>query len=119
VKFIIKLVIAAVIINACARAGQAAWTYYQLKDVAQQTLIFGATATPTQLHEEILRRAVALEVPLTGENLQVTRNGARTAATASYTQPVELFPNYRYPFKFSFEVDGLAVMTRPEGPAAN
>jgi hypothetical protein len=117
VKFIIKLVIAAIIINACARAGHAAWRYYQLKDVAQQTLIFGATATPMQLHEEILRRAVALEVPLDGENLKVTRNGARTAATASYTQPVELFPNYRYPITFSFEVDGLAVLTRPDGSA--
>ena len=109
-KLIIKLVIAGIILNACARAGQAAWKYYQLKDVAQQTLIFGANATIMQLHQEILQRAVSLDVPLAPESLEVTRDGARTAAKASYTELVELFPNYRYPFKFNFEVDGLAVM---------
>jgi hypothetical protein len=116
VKLLIKLVIVGIIINASARAGHAAWKYYQLKDVAQQTLIFGTNATPMQLHEEILRRAVALDVPLAAENLQVTRNGPRTAAIASYTQPVELFPNYRYPMKFSFEVDGLAVLAQRDAP---
>ena len=110
VKLLIKLVIAGVILNASARAGQAAWKYYQLKDVAQQTLIFGANATPMQLHQEILQRALSLNVPLAPESLEVTRDGARTAAKASYTELVELFPNYRYPFKFAFEVDGLAVM---------
>jgi hypothetical protein len=110
VKLLIKLVIAGVVLNAAARAGQAAWDYYQLKDVAQQTLIFGTSATPTQLHEEILRRAAGLEIPLAAENLEVKREGPRTSAKASYTQQVELFPNYRYPFDFSFEVDGLAVM---------
>ena len=109
-KLIIKLVIAGVILNAAARAGMAAWDYYQLKDVAQQTLIFGANATPMQLHEEILRRAAGLEIPLATENLEVTRVGSRTSAKASYTQQVELFPNYYHPFNFSFEVDGLAVM---------
>ena len=115
-KLFIKLVIVGIIVNASARAGHAAWKYYQLKDVAQQTLIFGTNATPMELHEEILRRAVGLDVPLAAENLQVTRNGPRTAAVASYTQPVELFPNYRYPMEFAFEVDGLAILTRRGAP---
>jgi hypothetical protein len=110
VKLLIKLVIAGIVLNASARAGQAAWRHYQLKDVAQQTLIFGANATPMELHEEILRRAAGLEMPLATDNLEVARVGSRTSAKASYTQPVELFPNYHYPFNFSFEVDGLAVM---------
>ena len=111
-KLLIKLVIAGIVLNASARAGKAAWDYYQLKDVTQQTLIFGANATPMQLHEEILRRAAGLEIPLATENLEVARVGPRTSAKASYTQPVELFPNYFYPFNFSFEVDGLAVMVQ-------
>ena len=108
-KTIIKLVIAGIILNACARAGQAAWQYYQLKDATQQTLIFGADATMVQLHEQIMRRAGELEVPLPGANLEITRDGPRTMARAAYTQPVELFPNYNYPFKFTFSVDALSV----------
>ena len=108
-KLLIKLVIAGIILNAAARAGQAAWEYYQLKDTAQQTIVFGAEETRQQLHDEIMKRAVALEIPLAGENLAVLRDGSRTSAKASYTQPVELFPNYFYPFTFSFEVDALSV----------
>jgi hypothetical protein len=109
VKTIIKLVIAGIILNACARGGQAAWQYYQLKDQAQQTLIFGADATMRQIHDQIMRRAAELDVPLPSEGLEITRDGSRTMARAAYTQPVELFPRYRYPFKFSFNVDALSV----------
>ena len=108
-KTIIKLLIAAIILNACARAGQAAWQYYQLKDAAQQTLIFGGDATMRELHDQILRRAIEFEVPLAGENLDITRDGPRTLARAAYTQQVEVFPTYRYPFRFSFSVDALSV----------
>ena len=108
-KTIIKLVIAGIILNACARGGQAAWQYYQLKDAAQQTLIFGADATMRDLHAQILRRASEFEVPLPSEGLEITRDGPRTMAKAAYTQRVELFPRYFYPFKFSFSIDALSV----------
>src|SRR5688572_19610150 len=108
-RTIAKLLVVVAILNATARAAMAAWTYYQFKDAAQQTLIFGASATTEQLHELILRRAVELELPVEPQNLEVTRDGPRTRARASYTQPVELFPRYSYPFDFTFAVDALAV----------
>ena len=114
-KTLIKLIVAGLVLNACARGAQAAWDYYQLKDAAQQTVVFGAGTSIDQLREEIMRRAAALQIPLTAENLEVTRNGPRTAARASYTQSVELFPRYSYPFTFEFEVDALAVTpSRPD-----
>ena len=108
-KTIIKLLIVAAILNATARAAMAAWTYYQFKDAAEQTVIFGSGATTAQLHGQIVRRAQELEVPIEPQDLQVTRDGARTVAEATYTQPVELFPRFSYPFTFSFSVDALAV----------
>ena len=108
-KTIIKLIIAAIILNAVARSAMAAWSYYQLKDAAQQTILFGAGATTSQLQEQILRRAAELEVPLPPGSVTVTRDGPRTRAEAAYTQQIELFPNYRYPFDFSFQVDALSV----------
>lgn len=108
-KTIIKLLIVAAILNACARGAIAAWSYYQFKDVTEQALIFGANASPAVLHEQIMRRAADLEIPVQSQDVQVMRDGARTLAQVSYTQAVELFPNYEYPFKFSFSVNALAV----------
>ena len=108
-KTIVKLIIAAAVIHACFRGSQAAWGYYQFKDAAQQTIIFGYGSTVGQLEEQILRRAADFDVPIQPENLEVTRDGARTIAEASYTKSVELLPSYKYPFKFDFKVDALAM----------
>ena len=110
-KTILKLLIAAAILNGTARAAMATWRYYQFKDATQQTLIFGANATTAQLHDLILQRAGELELPVQPENVEVTRDGQRTLARASYTESVELFPRYFYPFDFSFAVDELAMNT--------
>ena len=108
-KTIVKLLVAAAIINAAVRGASAAWSYYQLKDAAQQTVVFGAGATTDDLHGQIMRRAAEYDVPLQPGDLTVTRDGPRTIAEGSYTQPVELFPRYVYPFQFRFSVDAMAV----------
>ncbi len=108
-KTIIKLLVVLAACNAIARGAQATWTYYQFKDAAQQTILFGAGASPGQLHTQILEKAMELELPLQPEALTVRRDGQRTIVEASYTQPIELFPSYRYPAQFSFAVDSLAT----------
>jgi hypothetical protein len=111
-KTIIKLLIVVAILNACARGAMAAWTYYQFKDAASQTILFGGNASTGQLQEQILRRAAELDVPIEPQNLTVTRDGPRTVAEASYTQPVELVPTYEHPVTFSFTVDALSFTTK-------
>jgi hypothetical protein len=106
-KTLIKLAIAAAIVNAAVHGAMAAWSYYQLKDAAQQIVLFGGTAPTAQLHDQITRRAVEYDVPLQPQDLAVTRDGPRTMAEGSYTQDVELFPNYRRPFRFTFKVDAM------------
>ena len=110
-KTILKLLVAALIVNAAVRGGAAAWAYYQLKDAAQQTVVFGANSTPQEIATAILERAKELEIPLAAESVEVTREGPRTVAKASYTQQVEVVPRYQYPVTFSFSVDGMAVIT--------
>jgi len=108
-KTVLKLVIAVTLLNAVVRGADAAWNYYQIKDAAQQTLLFGASSTSAQLHAQILSMAVTLKVPLRPEDLRVRRQGGRTTAQGSYTQPIELFPNYVYPVQFSFAVDAMSI----------
>ena len=108
-KTLIRLLIVVAVLNATARAAMAAWRYYEFKDLTHQTILFGARATPAQLQAEILRRAAELELPVEPENVEVTRDGARVRATASYTQAIELFPRYRYPVDLSFTVDAVTL----------
>jgi len=122
-KTIIKLLIVIAIINAAARAGLAAAKYYQLKDQSQQLVTFGGNASPGELQNRILEQATALQLPLVYEDIMVTRDGFKTTAQAAYTQPVEVFPNYKYPVKFHFVVEGInmgqGVSLGPGNPLAN
>src|SRR5688572_1189636 len=111
-KTIIKLLLVVAVINACFQGARATWKYYQFKDGAQQAILFAGDASIGQLQQEILRRGTVLEVPVEVENIRVTQNGARTEADVTYTEPVEFFPRYEYPMKFTFMVDALAVNPR-------
>jgi hypothetical protein len=108
-KTILKLIIVALVLHGVYQGGRAAWRYYQLKDSAQQAIIFGGGATTGQLHAQILEEAVELGIPLQPENLEVHRAGQRTSVAAHYTQSVEVLPNYRYPVDLSFNVDAVAA----------
>lgn len=109
IKTAIKLLIALAIVNAAVRAGMAAWSYYQLRDQAQQLIVFGAAVPTTELSNDILVKAMELEVPLEPRNLDVHREGNRTFVNASYTQPVEFFPTFIYPVELSFSLDAFSA----------
>jgi hypothetical protein len=108
-KTIIKLLIAAIIINGCVRCGLVAWRYYELKDATQQMLTFGARQPTETLQMEIQSKASELALPVTADDITVQREGNRTAATVKYRQPVELFPRYTMPVDLDFSVDSIAI----------
>ena len=107
VKTIIKLLLVLAILNGVVRVGLAAASYYQFKDESLQLVTFGGRSTPGEIQNRIMERATALQLPVVFEDITVTRDGFRTVAQASYTQPVEVFPNYQYPINFRFTVEGL------------
>jgi hypothetical protein len=109
VKTIIKILVAVAILNAAGRVGLAAANYYQLKDASQELVTFGAQVSPGEIQNRLLQKAQALKVPLQAEDLEVRRDGLHTTATASYTERVEVFPNYIYPIDFHFSVEALSM----------
>jgi hypothetical protein len=109
VKTLLKLLVVAIVLNALARSGMAASRYYQLKDAAQQVILFGGSLGTTQLHDEILSKATELGLTVEPANVMVSRDGLRTFAQASYTESIELFPNYLYPYTFTFDVETFGV----------
>jgi hypothetical protein len=104
---LVKLLITAAILNAAYRGGIAYWSYYQLKDFSQELIRFSFQSQPGELHDQILEKAVELNVPIESDNIQVRRdlNGRRTVADASYVQPIEFFPTYTYSVPMSFSVE--------------
>jgi hypothetical protein len=116
VKTILKLLVMLAVLNAVARAGSAAWTYYQFKDAVQQSVIFGGNASVTDLHNQIMTKAEEMDVPLPPENVSVQREGTRTWADVAYRQPVEVFPRFVYPIDFRFTVDAFAASLTNEPP---
>mgnify|MGYP003348211700 CR=1 FL=1 len=108
-KTIIKLVIAALVLNAVFQYAQVMWDYYQLKDAAQQAVVFGSKASADQIHQQIMRQAASLDVPLKPEDLTVSRVDARTVAEASYTQRVPFAPSYERPMTFTFQVEAFST----------
>jgi hypothetical protein len=112
-KTAIKLLLMLAVLNAVFHTGRATLTYYQLKDATEQMLTFGSATSVAQLQARILERAGEMDVPLQPEDLDVKRQGARTSASASYTQPVEVFPSYLYPMKFSYSVEAYALDGAP------
>ncbi len=108
-KTLVKLIVAVVVLNAVGRVGLAAWNYYQLRDAAQEAVMFGAQEQPAQIQARILKKAGELDLPVDVDAVTVERQGTRTQAVANYTQSVEVFPRVPYPFKFSFNVESVSL----------
>jgi hypothetical protein len=108
-KTIIKILIAAAVINAAARGFLAASSYYELKDDTQQAVTFGGASSTDQIQSQILESAEKLNLPVDTDSVEVTRAGLRTTADVEYTQPVEFFPSYTYPVDFRFTVEAQVV----------
>jgi hypothetical protein len=117
-KTIIKLLVAAAVINACARVGVAAWGYYQLQDAVHEIALFGGEST-SDMQTAIVAKAMDLNVPLDAAHVDVQRDGRHTMVQARYTKDVELFPGYTYAVPFSIDEDVLSAnpVTGPDSNA--
>jgi hypothetical protein len=108
-KTIVKLLIAAVIVNATVRLGLSAWQQYQFRDAVQGMLLFGGSQTPAQLRDQIVEEAEQQGLPLDASDVIVERQGMLTTAETTYIDEIEVFPRYVYPMTWSFKVDARRV----------
>jgi hypothetical protein len=109
IRTIFTTVIVVVILNAIGHAGMAAWRHFQVRDQAQQLILFGGQTPTAELQQQIAQIAEEFAVPIAPEDIVVTRQGPRTIAEAYYTIPVELFPRFFYPVDMSFMVEAFSL----------
>lgn len=108
-KTLFKLLIAILVLNGAVRGALAMWQYYQFKDAAQQVVLFGQRSDPEEIQANIVAKAAEMSVPVRADDIKVSRDGTRTVAQGFYVQPVQFFPNYPYPVKFTFVVDAISL----------
>ena len=109
IKTIFTTAIAVIILNAVGHAGMAAWRYFQVKDQAQQLILFGSNVPTADLEYQLAQIAEEFGVPIARDDIVITRLGARTIAEAYFTMPVELFPRIFWPLDLSFMVESFAL----------
>ncbi len=115
-RTIVTLIIVLGVLNAVGRAGTAYWKYYQFKDAAQETAVFGGLTPTETLHYQLLDKAEKLEIPVESDDLRVTREGQTTVIEAEYVEAVELVPRFEYPMSFEFAVEGVYSGGLAPGP---
>jgi hypothetical protein len=109
-KTLIKLIIAAAIIHATWKAGNAYLRFWQFKEEVTEIAQFGVHQADNVLHNRVLDTAKRMEIPIDAEKLTVQRRQARIVIDASYVEPVELIPSYFYPWHAKMHVDVLTLV---------
>jgi hypothetical protein len=70
-------------------------------DVMQEQAAFGSIKDPKFIEFEILRRAQELQVPVTKDNLKITRSREAITVEAHYEITIDFFNGaYKYVWKF-------------------
>jgi hypothetical protein len=120
---IVKLFVAAVLLNALAQASLAAFKFYQFEDAVHEALIFAPSAADPDIVDSIKDIATEHKVPLDSSTIQVARTTGEVKVEAHYVDNVKLVPGvYTKPWTFNLEasarvIAGIAGPTsRPRRP---
>ena len=110
IKTIIKLALAAFVAHAAWQMFVVYSAHYRFQDAVLSTTQFrGHTTSDAQLRDRILELAKQFDVPVTDENLTITRSENHTIVESSYTRPVSFFPGSVYQWPFTVKVDTFVL----------
>ena len=88
---IFKLLVAALLLNAAAQAGLAAYKSFSFEDGVHEILLM-PQATDEDITARIQDLAEDQDVPLAAANIQITRTQNEVTATLSYDEGIKLVP---------------------------
>ncbi|HUR34323.1 MAG TPA: hypothetical protein VM032_11055 [Vicinamibacterales bacterium] len=106
IRLLIKLAIVALLANAAFHIGSEYLTYVRFRDGVRDAAMFKAK-NDTELMARIMDLAEQYEVPLDEENVTLERNDRRVNIDGWYDKPIEIVPNYQYPWHFSMSLEVL------------
>lgn len=109
IRLLGKLAAAALVANAAWRVGTTYVTFYKFQDSIAEASQFGGDKSEDQLRQTILDLAVQYDIPLAESSFTIRRQEDHTYVEGWYTQPIEVFPGYRYPWPFRWSTDTLTL----------
>ena len=89
---IIKLFIAAVILNAAAQIGLAEYKYYKFEDAVHEVMLFAANASDADIVKQVLGVAYENDVEIDASDVTVTRLRTDIKVVVTYNEDVTLIP---------------------------
>jgi hypothetical protein len=89
---IIKLFIAAIVINAAAQIGLTELKYYQFQDAVHEVMLFAANASDADIVKQVLGVAEEHDVNIDASDVTVSRPRGEIRVDVSYNEDVTLVP---------------------------
>jgi hypothetical protein len=109
IKAVLRLAIVAVLANGTWRVGSAYAKHYRFTDAVAQTTQFRGGKSDQDVHDRVFELAAAHDIPITDEDLTVTRQENHTIVRGAYKRPIELLPGFKYAWPFTVDVDTFIV----------
>jgi hypothetical protein len=114
-KTVIKLLIVALVLNACVRGAIASWEHYRLRDAIEQEAKYSSLKTVPALRQHLAEVAAAHDVWLEPNDIQIEQDGSRITVTMAYYDYIELVPRL-YTREHLFEFSIAVMPARPLTP---
>ena len=108
-RTIVKLVIAALILNSAYRVGAAYWDHYAFEDATRDAAQFSSMATEREIAQRVIALAAEHGIAIAAEDVTIEKIPRRITIDGAYTRDIELVPRYTRPWDFSFHVVVLTL----------
>lgn len=102
----LRLLVLAVVVHAGVRIVPAFWQYVTFKDAVVEAATYVGRQTPEQVRARIAKLASEYGVPVTEDDIAVTRDNEITHVSTAWTAQLEYLPTRFYPYDFIVDVDG-------------
>lgn len=112
IKLLIRLAIVALLANATFRVGSEYITYVKFRDAIRDAAMFKAK-NDTELMSRIASLAEQYEIPLDEDNVTIEREDRKISIEGWYDKPIEVMPNYEYPWHFGLSLEVLTPADLP------
>lgn len=104
-KTLIKMAVAAVVLNAVVQAGLAQWRFYQFEDAVEQAALFSSKLTEEQLAAQVFAEAERRGLPVEASAIEVRMTTLEASVRLRYVEPVTLVPRtYTREWPFAMDV---------------
>ncbi len=117
IKLLLKLALVALLANAAFHVGSEYVLYFRFRDAIRDAAMFKAKNN-AELMARIVDIAGQFEIPLDQDNVTIERQERRVTVDGWYDKPIEVVPNYEYPWHFSIaeEIVVPTIVPLPGAP---